>query len=128
MGDIQEELMALLSPEDAEAEFPSKPSALRRCEPKRLPLADAAQACSVGQLLAAQDQGEALAVGRLDSGKLVVLADLCPHDGGLLSDGFIEGEAIVCARHGWEFDGRTGQCLSRAGISVPCHAQKPPHI
>lgn len=128
MGDVQDELMALLSPEDAEAECPSGPSPLRRPQPVRLSVDAATMACATGQILAAEDAGQQLAVARLTSGALVVLADLCPHDGGLLSDGFVEGETVVCARHGWEFDGRTGKCLSRAGVSVPCLARKPPHI
>lgn len=128
MGDLQDELMALLSPEDAEAEYPSEASPLRRPEPKRLPIAEATDKCGVGQILAAEDAGEPLAVARLASGALAILADLCPHDGGLLSDGFVDGEVLVCARHGWEFEGRTGKCLSRNGVSVPCRPQKPPHI
>jgi nitrite reductase/ring-hydroxylating ferredoxin subunit len=128
MGDLEEELRALLSPEDAEAEYPTKASQLRRPEPVRLPLAQAAADCAIGQILAAEDDGSEIAVAKLASGALVVLTDLCPHDGGLLSDGFVDGEAVVCARHGWEFEGRTGKCLSRDGVSVPCHALKSPHI
>tara|TARA_R110002096_G_scaffold44526_8_gene120242 strand:+ start:49080 stop:49466 length:387 start_codon:yes stop_codon:yes gene_type:complete len=128
MGDLEDELRALLSDEDAEAEYPSEASALRRPEPIRLPLTKAEAACEIGEILAADDNGTHVAVARLASGALVVLADLCPHDGGLLSDGFVEGESVICARHGWEFEGRTGKCLSRSGVSVPCRALKLPHI
>jgi phenylpropionate dioxygenase-like ring-hydroxylating dioxygenase large terminal subunit len=51
---------------------------------------------------AARDGYRPVAVARLASGRLVVVDDRCPHDGGRISDGFVDGEHIVCARHGWE--------------------------
>ncbi len=56
----------------------------------------------VGAMVAARDGQRAVAVARLHSGRLVVVDDACPHDGGLISDGFVEGELLVCARHNWE--------------------------
>jgi phenylpropionate dioxygenase-like ring-hydroxylating dioxygenase large terminal subunit len=42
-------------------------------------------------------------VARLASGRLVVVNDACPHDGRPISSGgFVDGERIVCGRHGWE--------------------------
>jgi nitrite reductase (NADH) small subunit len=57
--------------------------------------------------------GWPVAVARLASGRLVVVADRCPHDGGRISDGFVEGEHIVCARHQWELEVVGGQCRRR---------------
>ena len=51
-----------------------------------------------------------VAVARLGSGRLVVVADECPHDGGRISDGFVDGERLICARHGWELEARDGRC------------------
>jgi len=59
---------------------------------------------AVGQVLAARDGARAVAVARLGSGRLVVVDDMCPHDGGRISDGFVDGERLVCARHGWELE------------------------
>jgi phenylpropionate dioxygenase-like ring-hydroxylating dioxygenase large terminal subunit len=61
-----------------------------------------ARALAVGALVAARDGATRVAVARLGSGKLVVVDDVCPHDGGRISDGFVDGERLVCARHGWE--------------------------
>lgn len=61
----------------------------------------------IGSIMAARRGAEAVAVARLGSGKLVIVADSCPHDGGRISDGFVEGERLVCARHGWQFDPTT---------------------
>jgi nitrite reductase/ring-hydroxylating ferredoxin subunit len=57
-----------------------------------------------GTIVRARDGARAVAVARLGSGKLVVVDDRCPHDGGRISDGFVDGERLVCARHGWELD------------------------
>jgi nitrite reductase/ring-hydroxylating ferredoxin subunit len=93
-----------------------------RAKPSRLPIAQALRQCSVGELVAAHDQGQAVALAVLEDGTQVVVPDTCPHDGGLLSDGFIEGNFIVCARHGWEFDGHSGQCTLRPDVQVRCRS------
>jgi nitrite reductase/ring-hydroxylating ferredoxin subunit len=63
-----------------------------------------------GAIIAARVAGQPVAVARLGSGRLVVVADACPHDGGRISDGFVDGERLVCARHGWELEARDGRC------------------
>jgi len=64
-----------------------------------------------GAIIAARVAGRPVAVARLGSGRLVVVADECPHDGGRISDGFVEGERLVCARHGWELVVDGGRCV-----------------
>ena len=66
-----------------------------------------------GQVIAAQHRGQRVAVALLADGRAFAVADRCPHDGGLLSDGFLEGDRLVCARHGWEIDPCTGRCPQR---------------
>jgi nitrite reductase/ring-hydroxylating ferredoxin subunit len=61
-------------------------------------------------VIAARVGARRVAVARLGSGRLVVVDDQCPHDGGRISDGFVEGERLVCARHGWELEARNGRC------------------
>ena len=41
------------------------------------------------------------------------------HQGGSLSDGFVEGDSVTCPLHGWEFDLRSGACMTIPGESVP---------
>jgi nitrite reductase/ring-hydroxylating ferredoxin subunit len=79
--------------------------------PKRRPsVTVAVRRCPRGEVIAARgDDGEEVAVVRLVSGQVCVVADRCPHDGGPLSDGFVDGDRLVCARHQWEFDPRTGE-------------------
>jgi len=64
-----------------------------------------------GDVIAARDRGRFVAIARLTSGKVVVVDDECPHDGGRISDGYIVGETIVCARHGWELKPCAGKCV-----------------
>jgi phenylpropionate dioxygenase-like ring-hydroxylating dioxygenase large terminal subunit len=64
----------------------------------------------VGAVVAARDGARPVAVARLGSGKLVVVIDECPHDGGKISDGYVVGERLVCARHGWELVACEGRC------------------
>ena len=68
----------------------------------------------IGAIVRARDGARPVAVARLESGRLVVVDDECPHDGGRISDGFVDGERLVCARHGWELEVEDGRCR-RAG-------------
>lgn len=67
-----------------------------------------------GAVVAAREGARPVAVARLASGRLVVVEDVCPHDGGRISDGFVEGERLVCARHGWELEPCDGRCVRAA--------------
>ena len=58
----------------------------------------------IGEIVRARDGAVPVAVARLGSGRLVVVEDTCPHDGGRISDGFVEGERLVCSRHNWELE------------------------
>ena len=59
--------------------------------------------------VAARLLGEPLAVYRA-GGHVVALRDLCIHRGAPLSLGWVEGEALVCAYHGWSY-ARDGACV-----------------
>lgn len=82
-------------------------------------LADVGRAIEVpaGAILRARDGARAVAVARLGSGRLVVVDDVCPHDGGRISDGFVDGERLVCARHGWELEVVGGRCRRARGTA-----------
>ena len=55
--------------------------------------------------------GAQVAVFNLD-GELYAIEDICTHDGGILTGGPVEGDVIVCPRHGARFCVRTGEALS----------------
>ena len=71
---------------------------------------------AIGEVVRARAGAVPVAVARLASGRLVVVVDECPHDGGRISDGYVEGERLVCSRHNWELEvealdnGVVGRC------------------
>jgi len=60
-----------------------------------------------GELKAVEYDGGMIVLFNLD-GSYHALDDVCTHDGGPLSDGVIQGEEVVCPRHGARFAIRTG--------------------
>ncbi len=46
------------------------------------------------------------------AGKLFAIEDVCTHDGGELASGTLDGDQIICPRHGSRFCIRTGKVLS----------------
>jgi nitrite reductase (NADH) small subunit len=66
---------------------------------------DAIDDVPVGAVIAARAGRFDVAVARLANGKLVVVEDACPHDGGPISaGGYVDGDRLVCPRHGWSLD------------------------
>ena len=55
--------------------------------------------------------GDELAVFNVD-GEYYAIDNLCPHKGAPLSEGQLCGHIVECALHGWQFDVRTGECLT----------------
>ncbi|MGH8743592.1 MAG: non-heme iron oxygenase ferredoxin subunit [Burkholderiales bacterium] len=56
-------------------------------------------------------EGTRVAVFNLD-GNYFAIEDVCTHDGGLLTGGVIDGDQIMCPRHGARFSIKTGEALS----------------
>jgi 3-phenylpropionate/trans-cinnamate dioxygenase ferredoxin subunit len=52
-------------------------------------------------------EDRAIAVYRLDGGYYAI-EDICTHDGGPLAEGDVEGNEVICPRHGARFDIKTG--------------------
>ena len=75
---------------------------------------------AVGAFKPVQVQGKNLLVCHTESG-FYVIDDTCTHDDGPLADGWLEGNAIECPRHGARFDVTTGKvlCLPAA---IPIHS------
>ena len=56
------------------------------------------------------------------AGHFFAIGDVCSHDDGPLGDGVIEGDNIVCPRHGAEFDVRTGKAMAMpAVVDIPAY-------
>jgi nitrite reductase/ring-hydroxylating ferredoxin subunit len=73
-----------------------------------------------GQLLCLTLGGRRLVVGRTTQGYFA-LDDSCPHAGGSLSEGMLEGGAVICPIHGFAYDVVSGEGLDD-GAEVRVHA------
>jgi 3-phenylpropionate/trans-cinnamate dioxygenase ferredoxin subunit len=79
-------------------------------------MADWVKVAAVGEIPAggckvADVDGTAVAVFNV-GGDYFAIEDVCTHDGGELASGTIEGDQVVCPRHGARFCLRTGEALS----------------
>lgn len=45
-------------------------------------------------------------------GRFYAIDDICTHDGGELAGGAVEGDVVICPRHGARFCLRTGAALT----------------
>lgn len=52
-------------------------------------------------------------------GELYALDGICPHQGGPLGKGTLDGCVVTCPWHGWQFDVRTGQHQINATLIHP---------
>jgi len=68
--------------------------------------------CRVGSGTFVQHGDHEFAVFQLPTGEPVVIDNTCPHAGGNLAGGTIDGHIITCPLHQWRFDLSTGQCVS----------------
>jgi nitrite reductase (NADH) small subunit len=66
----------------------------------------------VGEGRAFAVEGAQVAVYRLRDGSLRALSAVCPHKGGPLADGLMDGRVVICPLHGHTYDLITGAELS----------------
>jgi nitrite reductase (NADH) small subunit len=67
--------------------------------------------------------GHAIAVFNVD-GAFHALAGRCPHRGGPLGQGFVDGLQVSCPWHNWTFDVTTGENVASADLKVPRYEVK----
>lgn len=56
-------------------------------------------------------EGAEIAVFNFD-GDYYAIENICTHDGGILTGGALEGDEIICPRHGARFSIKTGKVLA----------------
>jgi nitrite reductase/ring-hydroxylating ferredoxin subunit len=78
-----------------------------------LPLAD----LPPGKTALVTVSGQDIALFR-QADEIHAIGNVCPHQGGSLCDGAVEGDIVICPLHGWEFDVRSGACMTVPGESV----------
>lgn len=62
----------------------------------------------------APNQGKVVEIGGQQialfnvGGQICAINNICPHRGGPLGEGDLEGSVVTCPWHGWQFDVKTG--------------------
>lgn len=57
-------------------------------------------------------------------GEVFALNAVCPHRGGPLANGRLDGHVVACPWHGWTFDVKTGRPDHAGGHSVAAYEVK----
>jgi 3-phenylpropionate/trans-cinnamate dioxygenase ferredoxin subunit len=74
-----------------------------------------------GQRLFVEIEGLPIVIFNI-AGQLFAIGDVCSHDNGPLGDGMVDGNLVVCPRHGAEFDIRTGKAETLpAVVDIPAY-------
>ena len=68
-------------------------------------------------------EDEEIALFNID-GKFFAISNSCPHRGGPLGDGTLEGDIITCPLHGWRFNVKSGMNEVMPNVKVQCYQVK----
>lgn len=65
--------------------------------------------------------GRAVAVFNLDN-HFYAIDNECPHRGGPLGEGDLDGAIVMCPWHAWRWDVRTGANVNNPAVKIACFA------
>ncbi len=71
------------------------------------------------QGLVVEARGRQLALFRV-AGRYYAIDNTCPHRGGPLGEGDLEGAVVVCPWHAWRWDVTTGANVNNPAVNVAC--------
>jgi nitrite reductase/ring-hydroxylating ferredoxin subunit len=75
----------------------------------------------VGHGTLVESRGLTVAVFNGGEGRFFACGAICPHEDGPLAEGWLEGDAVVCPWHGFDFDLRTGHCQVAEALTIPVY-------
>ena len=83
----------------------------------------AAKAADVapGQIREIRMEGMTIALANV-GGQFHALSNTCLHRGGPLGQGELQGVAVTCPWHGWQYDVTTGKTVQNPQAGVGCYA------
>lgn len=55
------------------------------------------------------------------AGEIRAMTGVCPHHGGPLGQGALEGSVVTCPWHAWQFDTGTGACVFIEDLRIPTY-------
>jgi|SRR6267143_1281590 len=73
-----------------------------------------------GTAKAVEVGGTPVALYNVD-GAVCATTNTCPHRGGPLGEGELDAGVITCPWHGFQYEVRTGRCVTSAALSVNCY-------
>ncbi len=76
-----------------------------------------------GAGIVAEVNGQAIALFNLD-GTFYAIDNTCVHRGGPLGEGDVDGETVVCPWHHWQYNIKTGVCVSNPTACVKSYEVK----
>jgi len=84
------------------------------------------KACELGDITSGfgrvvEVQGKQIALFNI-GGTFHAIDNACPHRGGQLGKGTLDGTAVTCPLHRWQFDVTSGLCTSRPGARVKAYS------
>ena len=84
------------------------------------------KACDVGDMASnsasvIEVQGKRIALFNV-GGTFHALDNACPHRGGQLGKGSLDGNVVTCPSHHWKFDVTTGECVSQRGVKAKSYS------
>jgi len=80
------------------------------------------RAATVGDI--PEGSGVAVALGKTEvalfhlQGQYYAIENTCPHRGGSLGAGKLEGELVTCPMHNWKFNVKTGRLPMGPGVAT----------
>ena len=72
----------------------------------------AASDVAPGSVRVVEVEGRSLCVGLTEDGEWGAIDNVCTHDGGVLGEGELDGDAVECPRHGGRFDLSRGRVVA----------------
>jgi 3-phenylpropionate/trans-cinnamate dioxygenase ferredoxin component len=82
-------------------------------------IAEAAEVAE-GQARVVDVAGRTLALFNV-GGKFYAIDNACPHRGGPLGEGDVEGPIVICPWHAWRWDVTTGANTNNPAVRVVCY-------
>lgn len=73
-----------------------------------------------GQGRVVDAEGHSVAVFNMD-GQYYAIDNTCPHRGGPLGEGDLDGPVVSCPWHAWRWDVRTGANVNNPAVTVACY-------
>ena len=60
-------------------------------------------------------EGQSIAIFKIEN-KFYAIDAVCPHQGGPLGEGSVDGVVVTCPWHAWQVNMKTGQCDAMSDV------------